>query len=192
MPPSLFLPLSSTHLSVLVLIIVTLYSLAFPKFDYLLSRLSSMPLLARLIARLSCFSHISSFTTQQLHWLSFTTRIEFVVLFLLLKSQLGCAPTCKYLCDHIRPPISASSLFRLHSSQSHDLFMPYARTTMAHIRSFASIGPSLWNRLPPPLRSFILPAPLSSSLSRLKSYLFHGTKRHWKRFCLTYTVRIAI
>jgi len=37
--------------------------------------------------------------------------IEFKVLFLVLKSQLSCAP--KYLCDHIRPPISASSVSTL-------------------------------------------------------------------------------
>src|SRR6218665_608732 len=100
--------------------------------------------------------------TEQLHWLPFTTRIEFKVLFLVLKSQLGCAP--KYLCDQIQPPISASSL---RSSQRHDLFMPRVRTTVAHVRSFASIGPSFWNHLPPHFRSFILSAPISSSLSCL-------------------------
>src|SRR6218665_1659570 len=56
-----------------------------------------------------CFSRISSFMTQQLHWLPFTTHIELKVLFLVLrpKSQLGCAP--KHLCGHVRSPISASS-----------------------------------------------------------------------------------
>src|SRR6218665_4049436 len=113
---------------------------------------------ARLIAHLPRFSHISSFMTK-LHWLPFTTRIEFKVLFLVLKSQLGCAP--KYLCDHIRPPISASSLRRLRSVQCHDR----VRTTLARTRPFASIGPSLWNHLPPSFCSFIPSAPLSSSLS---------------------------
>jgi len=47
----------------------------------------------------------------------------------------------------------------------HDLFMPRVRTTMAHTRSFASIGPSLWNHFPPPFRSFVLSATLSLSLS---------------------------
>ena len=63
--------------------------------------------------------------------------------------------------NHIRPPISASSLRRIRSSQCHDLFMPRVRTTMAHTRSFASISPSLRNPLPPPFRSLILSAPLS-------------------------------
>ena len=51
--------------------------------------------------------------TQQLHWLPFTIRIEFKVLFLVLKSQLGSAP--RYLCDQIDAlsllPLSAVSAF---------------------------------------------------------------------------------
>ena len=45
---------------------------------------------------------------------------------------------------------------------------------MAHTRSFASIGPSLWNRLPPHFRSFILSPPsLSLSLAlRLAFFLY--------------------
>src|SRR6218665_1153000 len=73
-------------------------------------------------------------------------------------------------------PISAFSLYHLRSSQGHDLFLPHVKTTMGHTRSFASIGPSLWNHFPPPIRSFILSAPLSSSLSSLKSYLFPRTE----------------
>src|SRR6218665_445167 len=88
---------------------------------------------------------------------------QFKVLFLVPKSQLGSAP--KYLSDHIRPPISASSLRRLRSSHCHDIFTPRIRTIMAHTRSFVFIGSSLWNHLPPPFRLFILSAPLSSSLS---------------------------
>jgi len=56
---------------------------------------------------------------------------------------------------------------QLRSSQRHDLFMPPVRTTMAHTRSFTSIGQSLWNHLPPYFRSLILSAPLAFSLSRL-------------------------
>src|SRR6218665_1737290 len=81
-----------------------------------------------------------------------------------------------YLCDQIRPPISASSLRRLLSSQRHDPFIHRVRTITAHTRSFASIVQSLWNHLPHPLRSFILSAPLFSSLSRLKSYHSPGTE----------------
>src|SRR6218665_581207 len=67
------------------------------------------------------------------------------------------------LIDHYIPPISASSLCRLRSSQGLDLFISHVRTTMAHTRSFASIGPLLWNHLPPPFHSFIVSAPLSLS-----------------------------
>src|SRR6218665_2095311 len=42
--------------------------------------------------RLPRFSHISSFMTHQLHWLPYTTRTEFKVLFLVLEPQLGSAP----------------------------------------------------------------------------------------------------
>src|SRR6218665_4030044 len=87
-----------------------------------------------LIAHLPHFSHIS-FMTQQFHWLSFNICIEFKVLFVDLKYQLGSAP--KYLCDHIQ----ALSLSSLRSSQRHDLFMPHVRTTMAHTRPVAFIGP---------------------------------------------------
>ena len=47
---------------------------------------------ARLIARLPRFYHVSSFMTQQLHWLPFTTRIEFKVIFLAVKTPRGSAP----------------------------------------------------------------------------------------------------
>ena len=70
------------------------------------------------------------------------------------------------------------SLCPLCSSNRHDHFLPGVRTTMAQTRSFTSIGPSLWNCLPPPLRSSILSLPLSSSLSGLKSYLFPGAETH--------------
>ena len=82
----------------------------------------------------------------------------------------GCA--AKYLCYHIQLPVSASSLSRLRSSQRNNPFMPRVRTTLAHTRSFASIGPSLWNHLPSSFRSFILSAPLSASLSLALSLTF--------------------
>src|SRR6218665_2852562 len=74
---TLFFPPLLFHLSVLELISATLYSLVSLKFDYLLSKLCSLlPLVSLLI---SLFSSISSFMTQQLHWLPFTAYIEFKV-----------------------------------------------------------------------------------------------------------------
>ena len=113
-----------------------------------------------LIARLPRFSHISTFMAEQLHWLPLSVRIQFKVLILVLKSQLGLAP--KYLCHKILRPISATSLRPLRSSDRLDLYVPRVRTTMAQSRSFACIGPSLWNGLSPSLRS--IPSSLLSSL----------------------------
>ena len=84
---------------------------------------------------------------EQLHWLPLSARIQFKVLILMLKSQLGLAP--KYLCHQILRPLSVTSLRPLRSSDRLDLFVPRVRTTMAQSRSFACIGPSLWNGLPP-------------------------------------------
>ena len=112
-----------------------------------------------------------------------------IVSFIFIQSVLTYIP----LWSH-PTPYPWSSLRRLRSSQRHDLFMPRVRTTMAYTSSFASIGLSLWNHFPPNVRSFILSAPLSSSLSlsRLKSRLFPGIEMRWKRFCLAYTLRSAI
>jgi len=109
---------------------------------------------SRPIVRLPRFSRISSFMalSPQLNWLSFTDRIKFKALLLVLKSQLCSAP--KYLCDDIR--LFSSSRRPLQSSYRHDRFLPCVRITMAQTRSFASIGPSFWNCLPARLQSSIL------------------------------------
>jgi len=80
--------------------------------------------------------------------------------------------------DHLA--LCASS-FRLSALPIAMIFLPRERTTrpMALTRSFASIGPSLWSRLYPPLRSSIFPL------------LEAGAEMHWKRFCLA-AVRSAI
>jgi len=93
----------------------------------------------------------------------------------------GCA--AKYLCYHIQLPVSASSLSRLRSSQRNNPFMPRVRTTLAHTRSFSSIGPLLLNHLTPPVRSFIISVLVFSFLPRLESYLFPGSEMHWKQWC---------
>src|SRR6218665_3517908 len=52
---------------------------------------------ARLIARLSRYSHISFYVKKHLHWLRYSetaisTRIEYKVLLIVLKAQMGVAP----------------------------------------------------------------------------------------------------
>src|SRR6218665_3032549 len=70
-----------------------------------------------------------------LHWLPISTRIEYKVLLIVLKAQMGVAP--KYLRDVIRLPTSASSLPPLCSLERRELFIPRTRTTMAMFRSFS-------------------------------------------------------
>jgi len=125
---------------------------------------------ARLIARLPRFSHITAYMVEQLHWLPLSARIQFKIIALVLKSKLGFAP--KYLRDLIRNPLSSTSLRSLRSADRFDLFVPRVRTTLAQCRSFACVGPSLWNSLPPILRSAFLSGSLSSSFCRLKTHLF--------------------
>src|SRR6218665_1017713 len=50
-----------------------------------------------LIARLPRYSHISSYIKDYLHWLPISARIEYKVLLIVLKAQMGVAP--KYLRD---------------------------------------------------------------------------------------------
>ena len=126
---------------------------------------------ARLIARRPRYSHISTFMFQELHWLPICARIKFKILILVSKSQRGLAP--KYLADVIHRPLSVTSHRPLRSSSRLDLLVPHTRTAMAQSRSFASIGPSLWNMLSPSTRSKILSSNLSSSFAFLKtSFLF--------------------
>src|SRR6218665_3499797 len=90
---------------------------------------------ARLIARLPRYSHISYYIKKPLHWLPISTRIEYKVLLIVLKAQMGVAP--KYLRDVIRLPTSATSLRPLRSMDRRELYVPRTRTTMAMSRSFA-------------------------------------------------------
>ena len=125
-----------------------------------------------------------SWSTNCTPWLPLSDRIQFKVLALVLKSKLGLAP--KYLRDVIRPPLSATSHRPLRSLDRSDFFVPRARTTTAQTRSFAIIGPSLWNALPFTLRETFLSGSLSSSLSLLKTYFFSrgshtGSATEWPR-----------
>src|SRR6218665_530881 len=74
---------------------------------------------ARLIARLPRYSDISYYIKEHLHWLPISTRIEYKVLLIVLKAQMGVAP--KYLRDAIRLPTSATSLRPLRSMDRREL-----------------------------------------------------------------------
>src|SRR6218665_3012342 len=89
---------------------------------------------------------------EALHWLPTSVRVQFKDLILVRKTQQSPIHAMQYRCDLILPTLSATSLRPLRSSDRLDLFIPHIRTFMAQLRSFESIRPSLWNRLPP-LRS---------------------------------------
>jgi len=83
----------------------------------------------------------------------------------------------KYLCDHIRPPISASSLHRLHSFQRRDISMPVSE------QPWPILGPLLLLVRHSGITSLLLFARLfsllpSHRLSRFKSDLFPLTEMH--------------
>src|SRR6218665_814925 len=93
----LFSPPLSTYLAAPGLTIVILYLSVFLRPGYLPFRLLNAA--ARLIARLPRYSHISYYIKEHLHWLPISTRIEYKVLLIVLKAQMGVAP--KYLRDAI-------------------------------------------------------------------------------------------
>ena len=117
-----------------------------------------------------------TFMFDELHWLPLHARIQFKILTLIFKAQSGLAP--KHLVDVILRPHSASSHRRLRSCSRLDLLVPRTRTAMAQSRSFASVGPSFWNALSPPVRSKILSGSLSSSFAFLKTCFFSRGLAH--------------
>ena len=118
----------------------------------------------------SCYIGFHVILASMLYWLPISTHIEYKVLLIVLKAQMGVEP--KYLRDAIRLPTSDTSLRPLRSMDRRELFVPRTRTTMAMSRSFAVIAPSLWNCLPPSARASLLSSNLSTSLSLLKTCLF--------------------
>src|SRR6218665_1082832 len=87
-------------------------------------------------------THISTYTTNVLHWLPIASRMKFKVPLFLSKSQLGLAPS--YLNDFMRKPMSSTSARPLQSTDRLDLLAPRVRTALAQCRAFAVTGPSSW------------------------------------------------
>src|SRR6218665_3167259 len=96
---------------------------------------------ARLIARIPRFSPISTFITEQLHWLPFSARIHFKIIFLVYKAFLGLAPS--HLCKLIMRPLSAISERPLRSLVRNDVLVPRSRTSTSQQCAFASVVSSL-------------------------------------------------
>src|SRR6218665_3986168 len=89
-----------------------------------------------------------------LHWLPIRQRIEYRFASMVLRCQLGLAPT--YLIDLCRP-VSGSRSSR--SSERGLLSVPFASTTIMQSCACSVVAPTVWNSLPPALR--LLPRTLS-------------------------------
>src|SRR6218665_14327 len=124
------------------------------------------------VARIPRFSHISTFMTEQLHWLPLSARILFKIIFPFYKAFLSLAPS--YLCKLIMRPLSASSDRPLRSLVRNDLLVPRSGTSTSQQCAFASAGPLLWNCLPvkPVLKFFLARCPLL--LAFLSPFFFLG------------------
>ena len=68
-------------------------------------------------------------------WLPIASHIQFKILLLVSKSQLGLAP--RYLTDVLCKPISSTSAHLFGSTNRLDLFVPRVRTALAQCRAFA-------------------------------------------------------
>ena len=83
-----------------------------------------------------------------------------------VSTKRGRASSGKAMHDASRVRFCVCVLFGSNTGPSYS-----TRTTMAIYRSFAVIGPSLWNRHPPSARPSLLSSKLSASLSLLKTCL---------------------
>ena len=125
---------------------------------------------ARLITRTPRRSHITP-VLAKLHWLPVRERILFKLLLLTFKAYHRLAPN--YLNDliqHYVPP-------RYLRSESQDLLTrrKYRLKTFGG-RAFATLGPQLWNSLPPTLRAT---SDVSTFRKELKTLLFN--RAHQRR-----------
>lgn len=98
----------------------------------------------RLVFNLPKFSPITMYL-DRLHWLKIEERIEYKVALIVFKCLHGLAPA--YLVDLIQPCSSAGR--RLRSSTTNTLQVVRMNLSLGLYSSFASVGPRVWNTLPP-------------------------------------------
>ena len=123
---------------------------------------------ARLVSGARRRDHITPILND-LHWLRIKDRVDFKVAVLVWKCLHGCAPL--YLSDLCRLLSDIPGRRQLRSSSSGVLSVPRCRTATGQ-RSFAVHGPTVWNRLPPSLRS--AETTLTSFRRSLKTFLMSG------------------
>lgn len=150
-------------------------SIVHSKLDYCNSLLYGLPAsstirlqrvqnsLARAVCRSSRLMARSSSLLRELHWLPVSQRIKYKIALLTFKTLHFGKPS--YLSELL-------SLYqpsrKLRSSDANLLAVPDIRTSLGR-RSFSFAAPSIWNSLPPDLRSC---TSISTFCSRLKTHLF--------------------
>ena len=106
---------------------------------------------------------------KNLHWLNIKRRVVFKIALLAYKSINGYAP--QYL----------QSLFRYsHHGHALKLIVPSYNTVAYGKRSFSSIGPRLYNRLP---SSVTMSPTIASFKATLKTYLFNISVFELEKLC---------
>lgn len=119
---------------------------------------------ARLVTYTPRYVSISP-VLQELHWLKVEYRIQFKILVLVYRGVNNLAP--EYIVEFLQPV--RSSQYSLRSNDSSKLKVPKTKCSTLGDRSFAAIGPKLWNDLPDFIRKS---ETLAIFKKLLKTYLF--------------------
>ena len=129
-----------------------------------LSRLQHVQNMAcRVVCNLKKFDHVSP-SMCSLHWLKVRERIAFKIAYMVFCCKNGLAPD--YLAA-LLPSITHNRALR--SSTSGSLPSAKCRTSVASAGSFSTVGPKIWNNLPPMVRAIRSTDGFRKSL---KTYLF--------------------
>ena len=105
---------------------------------------------ARIVLRISKFSHISASIRDELHWLPVRFRPEFKICMFVRNCLVGTAPA--YLQELCIAVSSSAGRRSLRSASRGDLVVPRADTTRFGRRGFSVSGPAIWNSLPQEVR----------------------------------------
>jgi len=127
--------------------------LVLPRLDYCNSILAGIPrrlqsvmnAAARLVFSSSKCDHITPHL-RQLHWLTVSWRIDFMLAVLVYKCLHGSAPS--YLADELHHPAESEFRRRLCSTSSHELSVPRTRLSTYGDRAFPVSAVRIWNSLP--------------------------------------------
>ena len=119
---------------------------------YQLKRLQSLQnYAARVIAKVPKYSHITPIRAS-LHWLPIQQRVEFKLALYVYKALHGICP--EYISDMVVRYIPSR---QLRSADQDLIQVPPGKYNTYGQRSFAVAAPTVWNKLPPEVRSIISP-----------------------------------